>query len=93
MFDDKRRCIIVEEADVTTVLTAITRNRGFLGSSNNATTGNCGWKNEPTKWYVRFNATRKQWGKIAGDLKKLGNFTVTVSSGGTTELYYKRNGT
>lgn len=92
MFSDKRRCIIVEEADVTTVLTAINRTRGFFGSSNNATTGNCGWKNEPTKWYVRFYATSKQWGKIAAELRKLGKFTVDVSTGGTTELYYKRNG-
>lgn len=90
MFNNKRRYLIVEEADVTTVLTVINRHQGIF-SNNNKLTGNCGWKNEPTKWYVRFYASDKQWGKIAGELSTLGNITVKVTPSGTTELYYKRN--
>lgn len=87
---NNRRYLIVEEADVTTVLTAVNRHQSFFGRNDNLT-GNCGWKNEATKWYVRFYATDKQWGKIAGELSKLGNITVFVTPSGATELYYKRN--
>lgn len=90
MLNNKRRYIIVEEADVTTVLTAINRHRGFFSSTDNIT-GNCGWKDEPTKWYVRFSASNKQWGKIAGELSKLGNIIVNVTPRGATDLYFTRN--
>ena len=90
MFNNKRRYLIVEEIDVTTVLTVINRHQSILGN-NEKLTGNCGWKNDPTKWYVRFYASDKQWGKIAGELSKLGNITVKVTPSGATELHYKRN--
>lgn len=90
MFNNKRHYLIVEEADVTTVLTAINRHQGFF-SNNDKLTANCGWKNEPTKWYVRFYASDKQWGKIAMELSMLGKIYVNVSPGGTTELYFMRN--
>lgn len=90
MFNQKRRYLIVEESDVTTVLTIINRHQGFF-SNNDKLTGNCGWKNEPSKWYVRFYASDREWGRIAGELSKLGNIYVNVTPGGTTELYYKRN--
>ena len=90
MFNQKRRKLIVDEADVTTVLTTINRHQGFF-SNNNKTTGNCGWKNDPSKWYVHFYASDRQWGKIAGELSALGEIRVNVTPGGATELYYKRN--
>lgn len=90
MFNNKKRALIVEEMDVTTVLTAINRYQGFF-SNNDKLTGNCGWKDEPTKWYVRFYASNKQWGKIAGELSKLGKLYVNVTPGGTTDLYFMRN--
>ena len=87
MFKNKKRELIVEEKDVTTVLEAINRHQGFF-SNNNKTTGNCGWANKPTRWYVRFYASDRQWGRIAEELCKTGRFEVTVSKGGTAELYY-----
>lgn len=87
---NKRRYLITEEADVTTVLTAINRHQSFFGNKDKLAE-NCGWKNEPTKWYVCFYASGKQWGKIANELSTLGKFTVNVTPDGTTELYYKRN--
>ena len=90
MFNQKRRYLVVEEKDVTTVLTTINRNQGFF-SNHDKNTGNCGWANDPTKWYIRFFASDRQWGKIAGELCETGNITVSVSPGGTTELCYMRN--
>lgn len=90
MFNQKRRQLVVEEVDVTTVLTAINRHQGFF-SNNNKTTGNCGWKDAPTKWYVHFYASDREWGKIAKELCSVGVISVNVTPGGTTELYYNRN--
>ena len=87
MFNQKRRYLIVEESDVTTVLAAI-NSRQRLFSKNEQYTGNCRWKDQPTKWYVRFYASDKQWGRIAGELSKVGKFHVNVTPGGTTELYF-----
>ena len=90
MFNQKRRYLIVEERDVTTVLMAINNTRGIF-SNNDEVTGNCGWKDEPSKWYVRFYASDKQWGRIAGELSKIGTINVHVAPGGATELYFARN--
>ena len=89
MFGEKRRYLYVNEADVTTVLSVINKHQGFF-SNNNKTTGNCGWKDEPTKWYVNFYATDKQWGRIASELSRLGKIYVNVTPAGATELYYVR---
>lgn len=90
MFNNKRRRLIVEESDVTTVLTLINRHHGFF-SNTEKTAGNCGWKNEPTKWYVCFYASNREWGRIAGELNTLGSINVHVAPGGTTDLYFIRN--
>ena len=90
MFNQKRRYLIVEEKDVTTVLSVINHHQGLF-SNHDKNTGNCGWANEPTKWYVKFFASDRQWGKIAGELCNFGSIMVNVTPGGTTELYYKRN--
>jgi hypothetical protein len=89
MFNQKRRYLIVEEADVTTVLMTVNQNQGFFSKSDMAT-GNCGWKEEPTKWFVRFYASDKVWGKIARELTKIGDINVHVAPGGATDLYFKR---
>lgn len=87
MLNNKKRELIVEEKDVTTVLEAINRHQGLF-SNNNKTTGNFGLASAPTRWFVRFYASDRQWGRIAEELSKTGRFEVTVSKGGTAELYY-----
>lgn len=87
MLNQKKRDLIVEEKDVTTVLSVINNHQGFF-SNNNKNTGNCGWKDAPTKWYVRFYASDRQWGRIAGELSKIGRIYVNVTPGGTSEMYY-----
>ena len=90
MFNQRRRYLIVEEKDVTTVLAAINNHQGLF-SNNDKNTGNCGWKDDPAKWYVRFYASDRQWGRIAAELSKLGKIQVTVTPGGATELYYTKD--
>lgn len=90
MFNQRKQYLIVEEQDVTTVLSVINRHQGLF-SNNSKNTGNCGWKDEPTKWYVRFYASDRQWGRIAGELSKIGKIYVNVTPGGTTELYYMKD--
>jgi hypothetical protein len=90
MFNQMRRNLIVEESDVTTVLAAINHHQGFF-SNNDKNAGNCGWAKEPTKWYVRFYASDRQWGRIAGELSKLGKIYVNVTPSGATELYYTKD--
>ena len=90
MFYQECRKIIVEDTDVTTVLAAINRHQGFFSNANKRV-GECGWADEPTKWYIHFYASSREWGKIAKDLSELGEIRVKVAPGGTTDLYYTRN--
>lgn len=51
--------------------------------------GNCGWENEPTKWYVNFNATSKQWKHIVNDLTARG-YVLEIRDH-SENLYLTRN--
>lgn len=91
MFYQKRRNLIVEENDVTTVLVAINAHQGFF-SNDNKIVKNCGWEDDPTKWVIKFNASDKEWGLMATDLSDIGELTVKVKPSGTTDLYFiKKN--
>jgi hypothetical protein len=87
MFNQKKRDLIVEEQDVTTVLSVINNHQGLFGN-NSKNTGNCRWKDQPTKWYVRFYTSDKRWKRIVGELSTLGRIYVNVTPGGTTEMYF-----
>ena len=89
MLYQKRRYLIMEESDVTTVLSAVNRHQGYF-SNDNKIVKNCGWAKDPNKWVVRFNASEREWGQIATDLSKLGDITVKVKPGGTTDLYFTK---
>lgn len=89
MFYQKRRNLVVEEKDVTTVLTVINQHQGFF-SNDNKIVKNCGWENDPSKWVIKFNASEREWGRMAEDLHKLGDITVKVKPSGTTDLYFTR---
>lgn len=85
----KRRNLVVEETDVTTVLSAINRNQKFF-SNDNKIVKSCGWAKEPSKWFIQFYATEKEWGLMTTDLSKIGEITVKVAPGGATELYFNK---
>ena len=83
----KRRNLVVEEKDVTTVLNAINNHQGFF-SNDNKIVRSCGWEKDPSKWVIKFNASEKEWGLMATDLSKIGEISVKVKPGGTTDLYF-----
>lgn len=83
----RKRNLVVEEADVTLVLSAINAHQGFF-SNDNKIVKSCGWEKDPTKWVVRFYASDREWGLMATDLSKYGEITVKVKPGGTTDLYF-----
>lgn len=89
MFYQKRRNLIMEERDVTFVLTAINSHQGFF-TNKYKVVKNCGWEKDPHKWMIRFSATEREWGLIAVDLSKIGEITVKVKPGGTTDLCVTR---
>lgn len=69
-YTTKRRSIVIEHDDVMSfleVLTAIKHNSRFHRLMS-METGNCGWADYPTKWFVRFDATGKQWDELVANL-------------------------
>lgn len=91
MFNQKKRCLIVEENDVTSILAVVNRHQGFFGNNDKAI-GNLGWANEPTKWYVRFYASDREWGRITEELSKIGKIYLNGNRKGITDLYFMRDG-
>ena len=67
-----RRHLIVKEEDLTTVLGII--NSEIKISKQNQMIGNCGWKNEPEKWFIHFEGTIKECMKITEKLEQIGTF-------------------
>lgn len=68
----KRHFLIVEEADVMTllkVLDEIKRGSSLFTVYMDMEIGNCGWAEEPTKWFVHFDVTNKQWRKVIENLE------------------------
>lgn len=87
----RKRNLVVEEADVTTTLLMINRHQGFF-SDDRKIVKNCGWAKDPSKWVIQFNASEKEWGFMTTDLSKIGEITVKVKPGGTTDLYFTKKG-
>lgn len=87
----RRRNLVVEEKDVTTVLAVVNRHQGFF-SNDNKIVRNCGWTKDSSKWVIQFYATEKEWGLMTADLSKIGEITVKVKPGGTTDLYFTKKG-
>lgn len=71
----KRHYLIVEEADVMTVLKVldeIKRNSSIFSVYMDMEIGSCDWEDEPSKWFVHFDATTKQWRKMLENLEQKG---------------------
>lgn len=80
-----RRYLIVEEKDVTAVLTVINRQYRFYNSQG-LVVGNCGWADEPTKWFIHFDATSKQYDNILKDIIEQGALKVSKRPKGQRDL-------
>lgn len=90
MFNHKRHELIVEENDVTTVIKAINEHHGFF-SNTFKRVGTCGWADQPTKWYIEFYASAREFRRTMKNLGELGTIGVKVGPRGTADLYFTKN--
>lgn len=62
----KRRYLVVDECDVMNVLRCVNFINGEskILIMNKMEIGNCGWVDEPDKWFIHYNASNKQWHKL-----------------------------
>lgn len=62
----KTRDLIFDEKQLSKILTAINNNL----TCPELRVGNCGWANQPKKWFVLFHCTNKDYEKIINQLNK-----------------------
>ena len=86
MFFIKKRKFIVEEKDIATILSVVNREARVT----HYRIGNCGWANNPNKWFVSFYTTDKRYGKVMKFLTKDGNFTAQTIPDGQVDLWFEK---
>lgn len=82
----KSREFIVDEKDVTAVISVINEHRIFYDTR----VGNCGWADEPDKWFIVFSVNDKRYGEIVKDLKGIGKFNLDIRPGGQVDIRFER---
>ncbi len=87
IFKNDSREFILEEKDVTTVLEVINSN---YKTAPRLSVGNCGWADDPTKWFIIFNANDKIYGKVVKSLKEIGELKLDVRPGGQVDVCFER---
>lgn len=65
-FTFKRFHLIMEEGDVISVLKNIQHHHKTIPDM---AVGNCGWADDPSKWFVHFSTSEFKWNLIRKDLK------------------------
>ena len=65
-FVTERHHLVVEEGDVTNVLKQV---NAHCKSKTEIRVGNCGWADDPTKWFVHFTTTRAKWYELVNAMK------------------------
>jgi hypothetical protein len=65
----------MEEADVLETLSTI-NSKYKMYINQQLAVGNCGWAKDPTKWFIHFDASDKQWGSIVTELNERFNLTI-----------------
>ena len=70
----KRRYLIVDEANVMTVLKVLDdiKHVSKFYYAKVMEIGNCHWANDPEAWFIHFEATSGQWRKMIAVLKEQG---------------------
>lgn len=73
-FIQKRRYLVADEADVMSVVKVIDeiKRNSRIHHMMNMEIGNCSWADEPTAWFIHFDATDKQWRKLMNMVHDLG---------------------
>ena len=66
----KKRVLIVNEQDIMGLLRVFDKvNDDFRNDVlMNMDIGNCGWADEPNKWFVMFSATDRKWRRIITEI-------------------------
>ena len=72
----KHHCLIMEENEVTKVIAVINQHTKVYNGKDWAI-GNCGWADEPTKWFMHVDASESAWEDIKADISKSKMKTVT----------------
>ena len=63
----KMHDLVLEESEVLETLRVVNAYQKWYIDQKLAV-GHCEWDDEPTKWYLSFNATSNQWKHIVNDL-------------------------
>ena len=87
IFKNDSREFILEEKEVTTVIEVINSNYKI---PSRVLVGNCRWADDPTKWFIIFNANDKIYGKVVKSLKELGELKLDVRPGGRVDVCFER---
>ena len=86
-FFRKKRELLVDEKDVTTVIAVINRHRR-LGRFK---IFNCGMADNPSRWSIRFRVNDKVYAKIVKNLADIGRFDLDVRPKiGTVNMIFMR---
>ena len=68
-FTSKRRYFVVRESNMIEVFNMIKEALYSNDQHNNMSVGNCGWVDEPDKWFVHINLTNLQWRALLNKCK------------------------
>ena len=86
-FKKQRHDFILEEANITSVLEILNRHckdRAYR-------VGNCGWADYPTRWFVMFHATDKEYAHVVHELMKIGTIHIEPRcAGGIVDYVFER---
>ena len=79
----ERRKLIVDYCNVMLVAQAISmaKYNGRKSAFTNVRFGQCGWPNDPSKWYIHFDMTNKQWRKFIDILERSEHSIVLTRNG------------
>lgn len=72
----KRYYLVLDRNDVLTAIEVINKFESWYVGQNLAV-GNCGWANEPYKWFIHFTAPVSKWRKMIGEFTHK-NFELLV---------------
>ncbi len=70
----KRRYLVADEANVMDIVKVIDeiKRTSRIHNTMNMELGNCEWKDEPTAWFIHFDATDRQWRRVMNMTDGLG---------------------
>lgn len=78
----KRYHFVVEEQDVVKTLNTINKHQRIVPDMR---VGNCGWADDPNKWFIHFTTSKAKWELIRNDIKLVrvfGNMDIPKNSVG-----------